>query len=155
MTLIQHLLRPGLENPYRSGASTPVHIFTVSHDQSYAIDLNGLHEHDDVLAAFLPRALLEVRVLDGLAYSGLLGGLLGAFFLSPLLCPLSIVLSALVLRANKLRCGERLAERALAEPGIFIRMHQAGLVWRVSTHARSARGTYEATPDVINLENAA
>lgn len=136
MSILDQHRAQRLQNPYRGGVWVPVFLFQTAPDQHYAVDIGRLHESDELLAAFLPEKQLEIRTVDGFAYAILFLGVVSAFLISPIICASATLISAIILAANKRHCGEHLAARAMAEPGVFVRMYQSGLVWRLSSKER-------------------
>ena len=131
MSFFQHLTRRRLNSPCINERRTKVFLFEASEGQDYAIDVDLLHDDYTMLSHFLENDEMEIRLLDGLAYGVLFVGILLTFLWSPIAWMGTSILGWLLLALSKYRAGKLIVDRAFLRSGVFLQMHEAGLVWRL------------------------
>lgn len=120
-----------IPNPYEGGMPKRAVLYHPNHTQTYAIDAEALHRNPTLLQTFGWWKPHLIRVLDGLAYSFILLGVLGAMkFAWWLFLPCTVATAAMLL-VNRKAAGEIAKSAAEESSENLFYLHDQQAIWLV------------------------
>jgi hypothetical protein len=120
-----------LQNPHQDGRMTRAMVFPVGPGTRFAIDAETLHRQPKLLNRLEYGLEARIRWLDRLAYALFFAAVLAAIPLGWWLAGVGLLVSALLLRANRKVAARIAREAARRSTDHFCKLHEMGCLWLV------------------------